>query len=117
MNISKCLIVAVLTGGLFGNLHASDSPKHTMDSRSKKTYVDSKLVKTTPEGIIVTLGKHAFLVNAIRSDQKGLFFLEKDRLTLIMKSKYWKCPYCPLHFDTKEDMLWHVYDGHTASRR
>ncbi len=114
MNISKYLSAVVLAGCAFGNLHAVDSCKQTAQSCPKKMYVERKFVKATPEGIIVTRGKHAFLVKAIRADQKGLFFLKKDRLTSVVKGKKkWQCDRCGMVFNSEQALLWHILEEHS----
>jgi hypothetical protein len=80
MGISRYVFVAVLACCAMGSLQATnEAPRHQkkISLDNTKVYVNPCPVKAIQEGIIVTCGKHAFLVKAIRSDQKGLFFFEK----------------------------------------
>lgn len=124
MGISRYVFVAVLACCAMGSLQAiNEAPRHQKKISLDKTkvYVNPCPVKAIQEGIIVTCGKHAFLVKAIRSDQKGLFFLKKDRVNLISnKSDQSKaaafivCRQCGLSFFSHEKYLWHVLEKHTS---
>jgi predicted transcriptional regulator len=84
-----------------------------VEKHGQKVYVDSHRIKAVSQGIIVTYGKHAFLVKAIRRDQKGLFFLKKDRVVEVAKGKKtdkdedYVCDECGRTFKTLERLLWH----------
>jgi hypothetical protein len=64
----------VVTCCALGNLQGVDSFKQERNSDLKKIYIDSHRIKAIRKGIIVTHGAHAFLVKAVRSDERGLFF-------------------------------------------
>ena len=114
MRFSKHVLPAVLACCLLGNLQGADSCRCEGNSRSRKIYVDSKLIKVVPQGIVVASGNHAFLVKAVRFDQNGLFFLKKDNQIVVENSRgRWKCDLCPLVFNTREELLWHILESHT----
>jgi hypothetical protein len=138
MSISKFLIVAALSFCSLGNLPATESAKHSKQhfvderivsttkdggvksQRLKKVYVGRHPVKVIEEGIIVTKGKHIFLVKAVRVDQNGLFFLKKDRVAPRMKTSsrdksagFLVCKTCGRIFGSHEALLWHILEKHT----
>lgn len=120
MGISEYLLAAALSFCVLGNLSAADSISHPKKIGLDRTKVYVSLVKVIQEGIIVTRGKHAFLVKAIRSDRNGIFFLKKDRVSPILdKSVQSKtatfiiCRQCGLTFFSHEEYLWHVLEKHT----
>ena len=114
MNISRFVVAAIFASCTLGNLQGVGASNPNKKSRDRKVYVDRHLIKAVPQGIIVTQGRRAFLVKALRSDQKGMFFLKKDRLTFVEKGRgRWKCDRCPRVFDTQQELLWHILEEHT----
>ena len=122
MSISRYVFVAILAFSALGGLQATDeTPRHQKKISLDKTkvYINPCPVKVIKEGIIVTCGKHAFLVKTIRSDREGLFFLKKDRVNPVLdKSVQSKtaafiiCRQCGLSFFSHEEYLWHVLEEH-----
>jgi hypothetical protein len=115
MSISKCIFAAIFACCSLGNVQGVDSFKHGKNLGSEKVYVDKQLIKAVPRGIIVVNGKHAFLVKAVRFDQKGVFILQKDRLIGVVKGNKrdrdedgrYVCDYCSRTFRTLQALLWH----------
>ena len=112
----RCVFVSIIICCTFGSVQAIDSLVQAK-KQSQKVYIDKNLFKPSSQGIIVAHGKHAFLVKAVRFDQKGLFFLKKDRLTIVENARgRWKCDDCPRVFNTEEELLWHILEKHCGNR-
>ena len=117
MSIFRCVVALVVGCCALGNIFAAESSEQGQ-RQSQKVYVDNHRIRAVSRGIIVTCGKQAFLVKAVRRDQKGVFFLRKDRVAATVAAKgdrkRYVCDVCGRAFETEQALLWHQL-GHSTN--
>jgi hypothetical protein len=94
MKLSRLCLAALVTTISCCGLFAGTEKPH----QGKKLYVDSQAVAVRKNGILVKTQAGNLLVRILRSDEKGIYILEKD---VSSAEKGWapdvlrrKCPYC-----------------------
>jgi len=83
--------------------------------QGKKLYVDSQSVSVTKEGILVNTPAGALVVKVLRSDEKGVFILERDVRSASKgvsrnRYRYIRCE-CGAEFSNESDYWKHVDSG------
>lgn len=74
MKLSRLCLAALISTFSCCGLSAGTEKPH----QDKKLYVDSQAISVTKEGILINTQAGVFSVKVLRSDEKGLFVLERD---------------------------------------
>lgn len=111
MKLSRLCLAALISTFFCCGLSAGTEKPH----QGKKLYIDNQAVTVTKDGILVKTQAGPLVVRVLRSDEKGVFILERDVRSASKgvsrnRYRYIRCE-CGAEFSNESDYWKHVDSG------